>query len=139
MVRLLLEQIYISPFVFFCRLCRLRSESRPQGQAHHDKHPQIKKHHEPIKLQHSKSVPSETKVVSALHASKETTISSLRAATAHTEVIFIAIDHSKQTFRCFFLHSLPVGHMRSLNQRPIGCRRLLVCISNERFFQLFFF
>lgn len=71
----------------FCFPSRLRSESR--SQANHDKYHQpqpAKKLFEPVKIHQSKGIPSETKVTPVVHISKEAPISSLRAATAHTEV-----------------------------------------------------
>jgi hypothetical protein len=61
----------------------LRSESR--SHAHH--HQQTKKQHEPIKIHHSKGLPSEAKSASMTNTSKENTIAPLRAATAHADVI----------------------------------------------------
>ena len=67
----------------------MRSDSR--SHAHHNQ--QNKKPHEPVKIHHSKGLPSEAKSVTVTHTSKENPIASLRATTAHTDVIIFCRIH----------------------------------------------
>jgi hypothetical protein len=107
----------------------LKSDSR--SHAHHNQ--QSKKPHELVKIHHSKGLPSEAKSAMITNTSKENPTASLRAATAHADVIICRLFTCKKCRFSFHFRVLEDNnHHQSLNQAsPVPLILSLVITSNQ--------